>query len=591
VISRHRKLAFDPDAHREALGPLVAAIAREGALDPRALDRVVKRHPKDGRGLFSKSEIIAGYRAFGGEETELSEDEFLARIRLRPVRTLSGVTPVTVLTKPFPCPGTCIFCPSDVRMPKSYLADEPGAQRAEDNRFDPYLQTWNRLAAYREIGHPADKIELIVLGGTWSFYPEAYQRWFTVRCFEALNDFGSGVDARAGAGAAPARYRELAPLSSGGTATYNQAVGGFLKQQLDGEWLHGSESASWEALAAVQRSNEDAGSRCVGLVFETRPDHVTDAEVERLRRLGATKVQLGIQSLSDARLRENRRGHDVAATRAAMRRLRGAGFKLHAHWMPNLLGATAASDAADYERLFDDPDFRPDELKLYPCLLVETAELAQHHARGEWEAYDDEVLADLLASCIRRTPRYCRLTRVVRDFSSHDVVAGTHRANLREVAEDRLRRGGGTLEDVRSREIRDAPFDPEALELRETVYGTSTGEERFLEFVTPEDRIVGYLRLALPSEAAVLDELGRAALVRELHVYGASLRLGAREGGVAQHAGLGQRLLAAAAERAQASGYSSLAVISAVGTRGYYRAQGFVDGALYQHRALNRGTP
>jgi elongator complex protein 3 len=586
VISRHPRIVFDPHAHREALGPLLAAIAREEALDPRSLDRVVKRHPKGGRGLFSKSEIIAGFRAFGHEETALSEDEFLARVRLRPVRTLSGVTPVTVLTKPFPCPGTCIFCPSDVRMPKSYLADEPGAQRAEDNRFDPYLQTWNRLAAYREIGHPTDKIELIVLGGTWSFYPEAYQRWFTLRCFEAMNDFGAQLDARAKAGAAPARYRELAPLPSGGTSTYNQAVGGFLKQQLDGEWLHGSETASWEELAQAQRGNEAAGSRCVGLVFETRPDHVTDDEVERLRRLGATKIQLGIQSLSDARLLENKRGHDVAATRAAMRRLRGAGFKLHAHWMPNLLGATAASDAADYEQLFDDPDFRPDELKLYPCLLVETAELVQHHARGEWQAYDDEVLADLLATCIRRTPRYCRLTRVVRDFSSHDVVAGTHRANLREVAEDRLRQRGGTLQDIRSREIRGEAFDPESLELRETGYTTSTGEERFLEFVTPGDRIVAYLRLSLPREASALAELGRAAIVRELHVYGASLRLGARDGAVAQHAGLGQRLLALAAERALAAGHRSLAVISAVGTRGYYRAQGFVDGALYQHRAL-----
>jgi elongator complex protein 3 len=540
-----------------------------------------------GGGLFSKTAIIAGFRAFARDDAA-GEADFVRRLRLRPVRTLSGVTPVTVLTKPFPCPGTCIFCPNDLRMPKSYLADEPGAQRAEDNRFDPYLQTWNRLAAYRSMGHPTDKVELIVLGGTWSHYPEPYQIWFVSRCFEALSDFGARRDGRAAAGRASVDYRELAPLDgrAADEGAYNRAIARHLASRHAGALLHQSESASWDALAAAQRRNEAAAARCVGLVLETRPDQIDAAETRRLRRLGATKIQLGVQSLDDEILRRNRRGHDVAATRSAFAVLRAAGFKLHAHWMPNLLGATPARDAADYRRLFDDAAFRPDELKLYPCLLVESAALAAHHARGEWQPYGDEALTGLLADCIEATPRWCRLTRVVRDFSAHDVTAGTHVANLREVAERALSARGGRAREIRSREVRGRAVAAGELRLRDTAYDTSIGREHFLEFVTADDRLAAFARLALPDERAADRELAHSALLREVHVYGASLPLGSRAAPAAQHAGLGRALVDAASECARAAGFGSLAVISAVGTRPYYRKLGFRDGELYQHRPI-----
>jgi elongator complex protein 3 len=507
---------------------------------------------------------------------------------MRPVRTLSGVTPVTLLTKPFPCPGRCIFCPSDVRMPKSYLADEPGAQRAEDNRFDPYLQTWNRLLAYREIGHPVDKAELNVLGGTWSFYPEAYQIWFATRCFDALSDFGAGVDGRAEAGLAPARYRELRERVDGRRPArrYNAVVGDFLAGQLEGGWLHASERGDWAALEAAQRRNETAASRCVGLAVETRPDHVDVAELLRLRRLGVTKLQIGVQSLSDAVLAANRRGHDVASASRALRLLRGAGFKLHVHWMANLLGSSPELDLADFERLFREPNWRPDELKLYPCVLIESAELATQHARGEWRPYTDDELSRLLAECLARVPEYCRVTRVIRDFSAGDIAAGSHVANLREVAERRLASGGRRVRDIRSREIRGAPFESASLRLLTVEYASSIGREVFLQQVAEGDRLVAFLRLSLPREPAPLAELAGSALVRELHVYGASLPLGREPTGEAQHRGLGRALLDAAAERARTAGFRDLAVISAVGTRAYYRRAGFQDGPLYQHRAL-----
>ena len=587
--------AFDPRPLRDAMLPLLRAIEAvpDATPDPLAaevMEPLLRAHPLPGGGFFSRSQLIAGFQVFAAEETfRFDEVRFRRRVQRRPVRTQSGVTPLTVLTKPFPCPGKCIFCPNDVRMPKSYLSDEPGAQRAANNRFDPYLQTWNRLAAFDATGHPVDKIELIVLGGTWSFYPEAYQVHFVKRCLEAMNDYGAGLDRRALVRPKTPDFEAIDAEVRGDlfrTNPYNARVSGFLQASHDGELVDAGERSDWDSLFEAQRRNETAGARCVGLVLETRPDHVDEAEVMRLRRLGATKVQLGVQSLDDAILGANRRGHDVAATRLAFARLRRAGFKLHAHWMANLLGATPESDRADFERLFDDPSFRPDELKLYPCSLVETAELMGPWRRGEWRPYSDEELLQVVTASLARVPRYCRVTRVIRDISSDDIVTGNKRTNFRQIAERELARRGDPLVEIRHREIRAETFDDTALRLVETEYATDTGRERFLELVTESDRIVGFLRLSLPDAPSFVEELGRHALVRELHVYGGSVGIGAEAGERAQHRGLGAKLLATAARSACQAGYTALSVISAIGTRDYYRRQGFSDGDLYQHRRL-----
>jgi elongator complex protein 3 len=558
------------------------AIACE-PLGERELDRILRRHPKDGRGFYAKREILAAFRA-SAAQWPVSEAAFAEKLRTCPTRTLSGVAPLALLTKPFPCPGRCVFCPSDVRMPKSYLADEPGCQRAAQNRFDPYLQTWNRLAAFRAMGHSTAKVEAIVLGGTWSFYPETYQVWFATRIFEALNDFGAGVDGRAEVAERAPDFGELLPGARG----YDATVAAHLRAGEGGELVPARERGTWRALAAAQRANETAGARCVGLALETRPDHVTPAEVLRLRRLGATKVQLGIQSLDDGVLAANRRGHDAAATRRAIALLRGAGFKIHAHWMVNLLGATPASDRADFARLFDDESVRPDELKLYPCSLVASAELSQFHARGEWRPYAREELLPLVADCLAAIPRWCRATRVVRDIPSPDIVAGSRETNLREAAEALLRERGTVLQEIRARELRGDRVGETAPALRETRYATSLGTELFVEALSAGDRIAGFARISFPARAAdaPFAELAGAALLREVHVYGAVADFGERAASKAQHAGLGGALVAHGAASARAAGFSSLAVISAVGTRGWYRRLGFRDGALYQHLAL-----
>jgi elongator complex protein 3 len=581
---------FDPEPYRNELVSIIHAI--EALPDEREpikiqqFDRILRLHPRDGVGFFSRSQLLEGFRRFAAsEDFRLEEVEFARRVRVRRIRSLSGVTPVTVLTQPYPCPGKCVFCPNDVRMPKSYLSDEPGAQRAADNEFDPYRQAWSRLAAYRSIGHPTDKVELIILGGTWSFYPEAYQRWFITRLFDALNDFGAGIDGRMDAGPRPIDFEALPARLDGRqhrANPYNQLV----RQHLVREGWEAPETGSaWESLEAAQLRNETAASRCVGLVVETRPDAVTLEEVERIRRLGATKVQLGIQSLDDAVLHKNQRGHDTATTHRALRLLRRAGFKLHAHWMPNLLGATPASDRQDFARLFEDERVRPDELKIYPCSLVESAELVQHYEAGAWGPYAHQELLDLLVSALAKTPRWCRLTRVIRDISSDDILVGNKLTNFRELAQAELARRGLVGGDIRAREVRGQRVDAEALALRETRYDVSGGTEHFLEFVTPADELAAFLRLFLPEDAGeggeVLEEVVGCALIRELHVYGEALPLGSTRGDASQHRGLGRRLLAEA--RARSSHLCGLAVISAVGTRDYYRQNGFRDGVLYQH--------
>jgi len=615
--------AFEPAQHEETLTAILTEILEEIETDvaidgtvelpERRLDRILRRHPKDGRGLYSRSELIRGLRYLRRERTGLLPARRAAALRRalrkKPVRSLSGVAVVTVLTRPHPCPGRCVFCPNDVRMPKSYLSDEPGSQRAAYHDFEPYRQTFARLLALHHTGHCWDKVELIVLGGTWSSYPEPYQRWFLSRCFDALNDFG--VAAGAGEPELPApqrprlgfegleedRDRQREDPGVPGESRYNTRVVRYLRRAFDGELQDAHrETASWDALAVAQRRNETAVARCVGLVLETRPDCVTWDETVRLRRLGATRIQLGVQSLSDPVLEANRRGHDVATTRRAFARLRRAGFKIVAHWMPNLLGSSPERDREDFDRLFGDPAFRPDELKIYPCSLVDSAELMVHWKSGAWRPYTESELLEVLVHALPRVPAYCRVTRVVRDIPGTDIVAGNRTTNFRQVVEEELVHRGVALQEIRSREIRDRGLtDGEVPRIEEIGYRVGKeAREVFLQGVTGEGRLVGFLRLSLPDPTAAasapepLAEIAGSAMIREVHVYGEAMALGSEAASGPQHRGLGRRLIERAAHHAATEGFQDLAVISSVGTREYYRRLEFRDEPLYQHLELNR---
>ncbi len=499
----------------------------------RSVTDALRRHPLPDGGYMGKHLLVAAYRSLVESGEWLPDADLLARIRMKPVRTLSGVSTVTVLTKPYPCPGKCIFCPTDIRMPKSYLPDEPGARRALQHKFEPYDQVSGRIQALQAIGHPADKIELLVLGGTWSAYRRDYQVWFIQRCLDAMN---------------------------------------------------GCDSASLEE---AQEINENAEHRNVGLVIETRPDHIDLDEIAWLRRLGVTKVQMGAQSLDENILSLNQRGHSVEDTRQAVRLLRAAGFKIVLHWMPNLLGASLESDRQDFSRLWD--DFCPDEIKIYPNQLLENADLYLYWLRGEYHPYSTQELISLIADVKATIPRYCRVNRIIRDIPSNNVVEGNKRTSLRQDVHAEMRQRGTVCHCIRCREVRGQRVDSDELRLEDIVYPAGRAEEHFLSLVTAQDLLAGFLRLSLPGEHSPqtgFADLDGAAIVREVHVYGQSLPVGVEKQGAAQHAGLGTQLLQRAEAIARERGYRRMAVISAIGTRGYYRERGFEDGSLYQVKIL-----
>lgn len=488
-------------------------------------------------GVLGKSFLVAAYNEMVADGTLTADTALLEKLRMKPVRTLSGVTTVTVLTKPYPCPGKCIFCPTDVRMPKSYLPDEPGAMRGVEHNFDPYAQVHSRLTQLATLGHPTDKIELLILGGTWSSYRRDYQEWFVQRCFDAMNE---------------------SPLAEDGSG-----------------------------LMAAHTRNQSAPHRNVGLVIETRPDKINPEELRWLRYLGVTKVQLGVQSLDDHILEINKRGHDVATTHRAVSLLRAAGFKIVLHWMPNLLGATPESDRTDFAKLWD--GLCPDEIKIYPNQLLANAELYEYWQRGEFHPYSTQELVDLIADIKPTIPRYCRVNRVIRDIPSTHVVDGNRRTSLRQDIHTEMKRRGTRCQCVRCREVRGGKVDPQSLRLDDMIYPADFAEEHFLSFVTPDDQLAGFIRLSLPgmgSPATELTDLGDAALIREIHVYGQSLPVGTDREGAAQHVGLGTRLLVEAEAIARGRGFHCMAVISAVGTRAYYLDRGFKHGELYLVKSL-----
>ena len=497
------------------------------------VDVAVRRYPGADGGYLPKHALVAAYRQAVDSGEWQPDPALLERIRMKPVRTLSGVTTVTVLTKPYPCPANCIFCPTDVRMPKSYLPDEPGARRGLEHDYDPYGQVSSRIQALEAVGHPTDKIELLILGGTWSAYRKDYQAWFIQRCFEAMN---------------------------------------------------GRASSSLEEAQVV---NETASSRNVGMVIETRPDEITPTELAWLRQLGVTKVQMGAQSLDDHILELNCRGHSVADTHKAVALLRAAGFKIVLHWMPNLLGATIDSDRADFARLWQ--DLCPDELKIYPTQLLANAELYHYWQRGEYVPYTTDELLGLIADIKPTIPRYCRVNRVIRDIPSANVVEGNKRTSLRLDVQAELKRRGTRCQCIRCREVRSQKVEPAALRLEDQVYTAGGSEEHFLSFVTPDDRMAGFLRLSLPGGGSPdigMADLSGAAIIREVHVYGQSLQVGAGQAGAAQHAGLGTQLLQQADQVARQHGFGRMAVISAIGTRLYYLERGFERGELYLTKRL-----
>lgn len=451
-------------------------------------------------------------------------------LRVKPARTASGVAVVTVMTAPHGCPhGVCTYCPGGPRFgtPQSYLGTEPAARRAAQHGYDPRAQTAARLRALWEIGHDTDKVDLIVLGGTFTALEVGYQAWFVHGCLDAMNGFAS------------------------------------------------------ETLEGAQDANEAARSRCIGLTIETKPDGFLGPEVEDSLALGTTRVELGVQSTHDDVLQGVHRGHTDAQSRDALRRAKDAGLKVGVHMMPGLPGSDVDRDVESFRTLFDDPAYRPDFLKIYPTLVLPGTALHAQWRSGRYIPLRTEEAVELIARLKVLVPPWCRIQRVQREIGVAEIHDGATRGDLRELAKARLRTEGRSCRCIRCREVGLRGISPrgEALALLRTDYESSAGLEVFLSIEDPGlDVLVGYARLRLDDGGATL---------RELKVFGRVVPIHAAAEGRWQHRGLGRRLIAECERIARAEfGARTMRVTSGVGVRGYYRALGYELRRPYMVRAL-----
>ncbi len=538
---------------------LLESIAKNMPVDRRALRQLKRLVAVQTRTpLLRNDALLARYRLEIAQGKRSADGKLEQILRLNAIRSQSGIATVTVITKPFACPGRCVYCPTEDRAPKSYLTNEPAVMRALRSDYDPYGQVRMRLEALQETGHITDKIELIIKGGTWSFYPISYQSWFIRRCFDAANAFG--------ASALPAKTLPMDSDDAG--------------------------DATLAELFAAQLQNETAPHRIIGVTIETRPDYVTLDEIDRLCELGVTRVELGVQTLEEPVLSLIVRDHGVAQVVQATQWLKDAGFKVAYHLMPNLPGATPASDLESARRLFDEAAFQPDTMKLYPCVVIETAELHQWWKEGRYQPYDDPTLIDLLIQIKQHVPPYVRIERVIRDIPSTSIVGGCQLTNLRETVLVRMRERSLRCRCIRCRQVRESA-DGDFQLVRRT-YAASEGTEEFLSFEDPkQDKLAALLRLRITSfsyrkERHWKPELEGAAIVRELHAYGEHLSLHQRKGLAAQHRGFGHQLLEHAESLARdVYGLSRIAVISGVGAREYYRKFGYALEGTYMLKTLH----
>ncbi len=485
------------------------------------------------------------------------------------IRSLSGIAIVTSLVKPYTCPGKCVYCPTEVRMPKSYIASEPAAARALRLDFSPYEQMRQRILVLEKNGHPTDKLEYIIKGGTWNAYPIKYQYWFMLESFRACNEVGKN-----------ALFRKLDHfISRKNTLTE-----------------HSPFSELQKALEKEQTKNETAKHRIIGVTLETRPDNIAPKTIKQMREQGCTRVELGLQAPDDKILELIVRGHTVQHFRDAMFLLRQAGFKVDLHFMPDLPGTTPEHDVEMYKFLFTDPGLKPDMVKIYPNTVIPSAELYQWFLDGRYKPYGDENLFNALLEMKLATPRYCRISRLIRDIPSTEIAAGNAITNLREMLEARLKQQGKKCECLRCREIgrQIKNLDPKNADptLFTESYETIGGTEYFLTFEDPKRLAVfAFLRLRIPTATVetqsyaslhkIMPEIADCAFIRELHTYGHMVEIGSHDEKASQHKGLGKKLVAEAEKIAKEHGFGKVAIISGVGVRGYYRKFGYRKSGTY----------
>jgi elongator complex protein 3 len=482
-------------------------------------------------------------------------------IRKKPTRTISGVAIVAVMCKPHKCPhGRCNYCPESEIAPPSYTGEEPAALRARMFDFDPYRQTYNRLLQLESIGHPIDKVELIVMGGTFPSYFTCYQEWFVTRCIEAMNNFG------------------LTDLET----KINIRNGGSLSVPKDFSYLED-----------VQINNEKSTVRCVGMTFETRPDYAKIPDVDRMLQMGVTRVELGVQTIYNFIYKRIERGHRVSDVIESTRILRDSGLKVAMHLMPGLY-SDPERDMRIFHRIFEDDDFKPDMLKIYPCLVTKGSKLYDLWKNGDYTPYTSKDAVDLIVDVKKMLPKWVRTMRIQRDIPSQLIEAGVKKSNLGELVYNRLAEENVRCKCIRCREVGHqgkSAVNPVLgdIKLMREEYNAGRGREIFLSHEDPlNDILIGFLRLRIPSNDAHRIEVdNKTAIVRELHVYGQMAELGQKKEDIWQHMGYGEDLLNEA-EKIASEDYdkNKLLIISGVGARNYYRKFGYKREGPYMSKII-----
>ncbi|MCW4036219.1 MAG: tRNA uridine(34) 5-carboxymethylaminomethyl modification radical SAM/GNAT enzyme Elp3 [Candidatus Bathyarchaeota archaeon] len=488
-------------------------------------------------GIPGNAEVIGVLRPYEAEK-------LLTVLRRKETRAASGVNVVAVMTEPRACPhGRCAYCPGgpEEGVPQSYTGHEPAALRGAQNDYDPYRQVTSRILQMRAIGHEVDKVDLIIMGGTFPAAPPEYQQWFVKGCLDAL------ISAK--------------------TASFTE----------------------------TKRKAESTGIRNVGMTVETRPDCMDTQEVDRLLDLGVTRVELGVQNIFDDVYKLVGRGHTVEDVVDATRLLKDSGLKVCYHMMPGLPGSSLDRDLEGFRTIFENSRYKPDMIKIYPTLVIKGTRLHEWWRQGNYKPLTTDEAVELLARTKEKTPPWMRIMRVQRDIPAPLIGAGVKKSNLRQLVQERLREQGSQCRCIRCREVghreEDEP-EPEDLEVVRRMYEASEGTENFISVEDEKaDVLVAFLRLRIPSGGAHRPELDSAsALVRELHVYGPMVPVGERIPGGWQHKGWGGVLMSEA-ERVASEDYGAekLLVMSALGTKQYYERLGYEREGVYMSKRLQQG--
>lgn len=523
----------------ELIRELVKTLAKGKNLDKNRAERIKTEWAKKyNRTIPLSSEILAA-------ANPLERKKILRALVTKPTRTMSGVSVIAVMTKPAPCPGKCIYCPVSKIAPKSYTGFEPSAMRARRNEFDSYRIVQNRLKQLHNVGHTTDKNEIIIQGGTFTALPWKYQYDFVKGIFDALNQYGCCIREN------PCKKHQAKTLKDS------------------------------------QKINETADNRVVSLIIETRPDFCSEKHIRQMLELGATRVELGLQSVYDSILKKIKRGHDVLTAKKAIKELKNAGFKVDFHVMLGLPSSTKKKDIEMFRILFSDDGLKPDGLKIYPCAVIKGSKLYELWRKGKYKPINDKYIIDILKEVkTKYIPPYVRIKRIMRDIPSNLVEAGYKHINLRQMIFDELKKEDKKCKCIRCREIgqkyKNEGKLPKDVQLYTLKYMASGGVEYFISFEDKKQGILlGFARLRIVNNKAFL---------RELHIYGLSAPLteikGLKSDVFIQHKGLGKKLLAEAEKITRKSGIKELLVLSGVGAKEYYRKLGYKDKDFYVAKVI-----